>query len=239
MENTEKNDIIVFVDESGTIKKGKLNNCEYFVITLLFIKDEKHLNKVFRRSRLKVIKNNKELYQTLQNEKEIKGSWLLEEDKESIYKEVLEKCKDDFEIAVIILDEMNSKEKFRENSARTFNYLIKNYLNKIFRKKSKFKYLNKFDFIIDERNVATESKATLKEYLNTEINLLQDFCENDIDVHYYDSKKYLMLQLADFISNTFYRYYQKENEEAKNNVNLLSEKLINNKIFMFPMRDNF
>ena len=89
-------------------------------------------------------------------------------------------------------------------------------------------------FIIDERNVATESKFTLQEYLNTELNLLETFSEEDLNVHYYDSKKYLLLQLTDFISNTFYRHQQKHSKEAKRNVDLLIKQTNTKKVFKFP-----
>ena len=92
-------------------------------------------------------------------------------------------------------------------------------------------------FVIDERNVATESKWTLQEYLNTELNLVDIFAEQDLVVHYYDSKNYLLLQLADFISNTFYRHKQKHNKEAEVNVELLLKQTSTNKIFRFPYFD--
>ena len=88
--------------------------------------------------------------------------------------------------------------------------------------------------MIDERNVATESKYTLQEYLNTELNLVETFSQEDIRVHYYDSKNYLLLQLADFISNTFYRYQQKNVQEAKGNVGLLLNQTSTRKVFKFP-----
>ena len=164
----ELNDITVFVDESGTIGKGKINRDDYFIVTLLLVRDEdvEHLKKVFKKERL-------------------------------------------FEIAVIVLNNKKATVKFRSNSSRVFNYLIKTFLNKHFKKNSKYKNVNQMHFVIDERNVATESKYTLQEYLNTELNLVETFSQEDIRVHYYDSKNYLLLQLADFISNTFYRYQQK------------------------------
>ena len=132
---------------------------------------------------------------------------------------------------------MNNKKatvKFRSNSSRVFNYLIKTFLEKHFKKRSKYKDLNQIHFVIDERNVATESKFTLQEYLNTELNLMDAFSEKDIVVQYYDSKNYLLLQLADFISNTFYRYRQKHQREAKENVELLIKQTSTNKTFRFP-----
>ena len=232
----ELNDITVFVDESGTIGKGKINRDDYVIVTLLLVRDEdvEHLKKVFKKERLKVVNKKAILKEHLKLNKEIKGSELSETEKSQIYKRIVEKCGDKFEIAVIVLNNKKATVKFRSNSSRVFNYLIKTFLNKHFKKNSKYKNVNQMHFVIDERNVATESKYTLQEYLNTELNLVETFSQEDIRVHYYDSKNYLLLQLADFISNTFYRYQQKNVQEAKGNVGLLLNQTSTRKVFKFP-----
>ena len=232
----ELNDITVFVDESGTIGKGIIKEDDFFIITLLFVKDEdvNHIKKVFQKRTIKNVNKKEVLKQQLKNNKEVKGSELSETEKRKIYEKIIEKCGDKFEIAVIVMNNKKATVKFRSNSSRAFNYLIKIFLEKHFKKRSKFKKVNQVSFIIDERNVATESKYTLQEYLNTELNLMETFSEKDITVHYYDSKKYLLLQLADFISNTFYRYKQKNNTESKDNVEILLKQTSTNKMFKFP-----
>lgn len=230
------NNITVFVDESGTIGKGTVKEDDFFIITLLFVKDEdiNHIKRVFKRERLKVVNKKGELKEQLKKNNEVKGSELGETEKRPIYEKMIEKCGDKFELAVIVMNNKNATVKFRSNSSRAFNYLIKTFLEKHFKKRSKFKELNQIHFVIDERNVATESKYTLQEYLNTELNLLESFSEKDIIVHYYDSKNYLLLQLADFISNTFYRYRQKKNAESVYNVEMLLRQTSTNKMFKFP-----
>ncbi len=232
----ELNDITVFVDESGTIGKGTIKENDFFIITLLFVKDEdiNHIKKVFKKKRLKIVNKKDTLKEQLRNNKEVKGSELSEVEKRQIYEKLIEKCGDKFEIAVIVMNNRKATVKFRSNSSRAFNYLIKTFLEKHFKKRSKFKELSQIHFVIDERNVATESKYTLQEYLNTELNLVESFAEKDIVVHYYDSKNYLLLQLADFISNTFYRYRQKNIAESKDNVKMLLNQTSTNKIFKFP-----
>lgn len=234
----EENDITVFVDESGTIGKGIIKKDNFFIITLLFVKDDdiNHLKKVFKKERLKVVNKKKELKEHLANNKEVKGSELSESEKSGIYQRLIEKCGDKFEIAVIVLNNKDATVKFRANSSRVFNYLIKTYLDSTFKRKSKFKYPQQIHFVIDERNVATESKYTLQEYLNTELNLMESFSKKDIMVHYYDSKTYLLLQLTDFISNTFYRYKQKNITEAIENVELLLGQTSTGNIFKFPYK---
>lgn len=148
---------------------------------------------------------------------------------------IIEKCGDKFELGIILLNNQKATVKFRSNSSRAFNYLIKLYLQNIFVQSELFKDLDKLTFIIDERNVATESKFTLQEYLNTELNLLENFCNDEITVRYYDSKKFILLQMADFISNSCYRKWQKKNSD-NGNVEMLLKKTLKGKAFRFPSK---
>lgn len=232
----EQKDVTVFVDESGTIAKGTVHGNSNFIITMLFVQNDdiEHVRKVFKKERLKVVNKKEELKVRLKDNKEIKGSELSETEKYQIYSKLQEKCGDKFEIVVIVMSNKKATVKFRSNSSRAFNYLIKTFLDKHFKKKSRYRCLNSIQFIIDERNVVTESKYTLQEYLNTELNLLEHFSEQDISVRYQDSKNYLLLQLADFISNTFYREQQKHIEEAKDNTTILLNQTSTGKVFKFP-----
>lgn len=224
MEANKAKDVTVFVDESGTIAKGVQNKRDYFIITLLFIENDRvdYVKKMFKKYRLQVAKKKPSLMEELKVNSEIKGSMLSEKEKSHIYTKLLEKCGQDFEIAIIVLDNKASIPRLRMNSSRAFNYLIQLYLEKCFKKCSKYKNLNSIKFIIDERNVVTESKYTLKEYLNTQLNLITTFANEDIEVRYHDSKNFLLLQLTDFISNTFYRKIQKNIEDFGNTEKLLA-----------------
>lgn len=227
--------VTVFVDESGIIAKHQENKTNYFIITLLFVRDEniEYVKKHFRKYRLQIAKKKKELMDELMSNKEIKGSSVSESDKHEIYKKLFEKCEDKFELGIILLNNQRATAKFRSNSSRAFNYLIKRYLHCSFRYSDMFKDLDKLTFVIDERNVATESKFTLQEYLNTELNLLEHFCNEEISVHYYNSKNFILLQMADFISNTCYRKWQKKNED-NGNTDMILRNTLSGKPFVFP-----
>lgn len=229
--------VSVFVDESGIIAKHKDEKNHYFIITLLFVEDSnvEYVKKHFKRYRLQIAKRKKELMEELTKNKEIKGSSVSEADKHYIYEKIIEKCGDKFELGIILLNNQKATVKFRSNSSRAFNYLIKLYLQNIFVQSELFKDLDKLTFIIDERNVATESKFTLQEYLNTELNLLENFCNDEITVRYYDSKKFILLQMADFISNSCYRKWQKKNSD-NGNVEMLLKKTLKGKAFRFPSK---
>ena len=88
----------VFVDESGSIIKGPLQNADFFVVALIFTDNEKFLNKVFKKKRLKIL-TEKEL-DLLRATREIKGSDINDKRKESIYSALVEKCGENLEIVV-------------------------------------------------------------------------------------------------------------------------------------------
>lgn len=231
--------VTVFVDESGIIAKHLSAKTNCFIITLLFVEDENigYLKNHFKKYRLQIAKKKAELWDELTSTKEIKGSSVSEADKHSIYSKLFTTCGDKFELGIIKLDNQFTTERFRSNSSRAFNYLIKLYLQRAFTRSPLYKDLDKLSFIIDERNVASESKFTLQEYLNIELNLTEHFCNDDISVHYYDSKKFILLQMADFISNTCYRKWQKKNED-NGNTDLILTATLKGKPFVFPVHHN-
>lgn len=222
-----------FVDESGVIKKGSLRHKDFFVIAMIFTDNERFLNKVFKRKRLQAL-NEKER-KILNETKEIKGSDISENRKTGIYSALVEKCSDNLEIGCIVLDLQRADDKLKQISSRAFNFLIARYLSKSYRSHSKFSTAHDIALFVDERNVATGAKFTLEEYLNTEYNIEDPICDGDISVHYLDSKNRYLIQLADFIANTFYRAYKNKNPDAWENVNLLKDVLCNGKVFYFPL----
>lgn len=223
----------VFVDESGSVKKGPLEEKDFFIIALVFTDNEKFLNKVFKKKRLKIL-TEKEMA-ILKETKEIKGSAISEKRKADIYSSLLEKCGKNMEIGLIVLDLQRADDRLKQVSSRAFNFLIARYLSKSYTAHSKFREATAISFYVDERNVATGAKFTLEEYLNTEYNIEDPICEEAISVHYLDSKNRYLIQLADFIANTFYRFYKKKDMDAKVNIEMLQEVLCNGKVFYFPL----
>ena len=125
-------------------------------------------------------------------------------------------CKNNlFEVRYIILDNNNIENKFIANKARTFNYLLKIFLiNSI---KRGFINDKNLSLNIDERNVKTESKFSLEDYLNQELVLSLGTIEN-VKVEYYDSSQNIFIQIADVFANLLYSNIitkGKYNEELK------------------------
>lgn len=66
----ESNDITVFVDESGTIAKGQVEKDDFFIVTLLLVRNEDidHVKKVFKKERLKIVNRKEKLKKTFEKQ---------------------------------------------------------------------------------------------------------------------------------------------------------------------------
>ena len=98
-------------------------------------------------------------------------------------------------------DNKKVKNYFFNNTARAFNYLIK----------LSFEHFSKYNqipatenyLIIDERNVRTETRATLEEYLNTEL-VTGNHIQEGFYVEYCQSETRELIQIADVFANIYY-----------------------------------
>lgn len=228
----EKRRLTAFIDESGTILKGNVYHPDFFIIACIFTTNERMLNKVFKRERKKVL--TEQQLECLTVKKEIKGSDMTEESKQQIYDALIQKCRDYIEIGIIVLDNKKTSERLRRVSSRTFDYILEKYLDEYYRHYSRFQGFQEIFLHIDERNVPTRSQDTLEEFLNTVINIDTPLCTDDIKVSYHDSRTYLMLQFADIVSNTFYRYFMRSTKESIESVEKLRPILCKNSPYFFP-----
>lgn len=225
--------IYVYVDESGSITKTNVSNNQYFVISLIFTDNPVKVRRLFKKKISQMMRKNNKYEEMIRFNKEIKGSDISETVKKNIYEYILQYASDVMELGVIILDNNYTRDKFIENHARTFNYMIQVYMDSYFRNHSK--YMNSggtIEFIIDEQNVATGAKYELEEYLNQQLTICNPICDQ-FSVTYTDSKNEKLVQLADFVANTFYRNIEKKNQESKETVKMLSHILCNGDIFDF------
>lgn len=229
----DKKDLTVFIDESGSITKTDVSSNRYFIIALLFTRNSDKLKKQFRKGIAKLIRKNQKYNKLLLKNREIKGAELSEKKKKEIYEKIVKTCKDDFEIGIIVLDNHYTTEEFIKNHARTFNYIVQVYYDNFFRNKSKYNNdTQDMHLIIDEQNISTDAKYTLDGYLNQHLNVMNPVC-NAFSVMYSDSKNHKLLQLVDFISNTFYRNIEKHDEISKQTVKILLNNVCGNRVFDF------
>ncbi len=222
----------LYIDESGTMTNKNIKEFPYFIICVIRVLDKRKLKSKIKR----FISNNIVEIKLLNSSKmfrdgkfiEIKGSELTPQLKTKFVKYL---CKEKL-FEVFYIDVLNSavEDRLYVNKARAFNYLIDLFLRFSIRKKLLPK--GDYNIHIDERNVKTNAKKTLEDYIATELGIKEKYI-NDITVEYNDSSTNTFIQLSDFFSNLYYSF--KMNESFYQPIiNMLKEKEILKNIFVFP-----
>ena len=226
----------LYIDESGSLT----NNCEeykqpFFIISIIKVKDEKVLHRNLKRfisGNMKILKKLEKSNKMFINGKfmELKGSALNGALKKTFVEEI---TKDEpFELFYIKVYNSQVSNKFIENKARAFNFLLKIFFEHNLRNKN---LLDSDYFLqIDERNIKTQSKNTLEDYLNTELILNFNLLTNPLFVKYFDSAHNKFIQVSDVFSNLYYSHCitNKYGEIFDN----LKQKGILKDIFAFPKK---
>ena len=233
MSNYEDNSLYVFVDESGTITKTNISNNRYFVIAMIFTDDPVAIRRLYKNKISQMMRKNSLYKDMIISNHEIKGSDISETTKLQVYEHILNHASDKIELGLIVLDNNYTTDKFIENHPRTFNYLIQTYMDSCYRNHSKFMSgKGKIKFVIDEQNIATGAEYELEGYLNQQLTLIRPIC-NQFEVEYTDSKNEKVVQLADYVANTFYRNIEKKIKESRETVSMWKPLLCNSDIFDF------
>ena len=233
MAETEEKCLYVFIDESGTITKTNISNNRYFVIAMVFTDNPVRIRRLYKSKISQMMRKNEMYRDMIKNNHEIKGSDISETTKAPIYEHILKNASGDIELGLIVLDNEYASDKFIENHARSFNYLIQTYLDSCFRNHSKYMSgVGKIKFVIDEQNIATGAKYELEGYLNQQLTFLRPIC-SEFEVEYTDSKNEKIVQLADYVANTFYRNIEKKIKESRETVKMWKPFLCHGDIFDF------
>lgn len=226
----------IYIDESGSItKQVEKDTHSFFIISLIVVNNDKVLNrnlKHFIRSNMKVLKKvDTENKMFIENKfVELKGAAFNAPLKRKFVEKIIEESP--FELYYIKLLNKQVDENFIEYKARTFNYLLKIFFEHNLRNKN-FKDEEYF-LQIDERNIKTQAKFLLPEYLNTELILNDNLLSKSLNVRYFDSSNNKFIQVADVFSNLFY-------SECLTNAytdlfTSLKKKKILKEIFIFPRK---
>jgi hypothetical protein len=231
---TIKRSLSVFIDESGSITKTNVSHNKYFIIALLFTQNSQKINRYFKKGIAKLMKVKKYKDSFVKNG-EIKGNEVPESKKKDIYDRIIRHCKNDFEIGIIVLENNYTTDKFIQNHARAFNFLIQKYMDNMFRNLSKYREnISNIHLIVDNQNIATDAKYTLDGYLNQHLTIVDPLCDH-FHVDYTDSKQSPMVQFIDFISNSFYRNIEKRDRESIVNIKLLMDYLCGQRFIDFSV----
>ncbi|MCR8613401.1 MAG: DUF3800 domain-containing protein [Mycoplasma sp.] len=199
--------IYIFIDESGSLNN---KNVGLFSVSLVFVKknDSSWLKNHFKRN-IKKLKNklgiplknelkahdfvkNKKLYDLFNFIKEIKSV-------KSYSSYILNKGIDN---------------RYLKNKNVTFNFLVKSALERAVENIDYFKVKQDIKIIVDNREIATGSLKSLKDYLDAEFIVKKDIFKN-IELEYMDSRRHWGVQLADFFS--YLNYWNVKNSNSKPN----------------------
>lgn len=226
----------LYMDESGSVHSVSSDLNRFFIIGIMMPNDIKKLKRVYklfvRKNFQKLINLDKQnkMFQKNGKFQELKGCCFDKQMKLEFLKFF---CQNQLlKIGYIILDNKQLQAKFIVNKARTFNYLLKLYLTSSLQRK--YIFGRQMFLHIDERNVKTDSRFSLEDYLNQEIVLNLDLIDR-VHVQYYDSARSQLIQIADVFSNIMYSNivtqgaYQKELEKLANRGYILP-------LFRFPKK---
>lgn len=227
-----------YIDESGSMTKKNLNyyKNQYFVICIVMPKNEDRLKMVYKRfvssnmDELKKIDKKKKMFYDNGKFKELKGSCFTAKMKRKFIDFF---CQNDlFEIYYIICENKKVKDYFYNNTSRAFNYLIK----LSFEHFTKYKQINAKEnyLFIDERNVRTDTKSTLEEYLNIEL-VTGSHIQDGFFVEYCQSETRELIQIADVFANICYTNLISSNCFFDEISKMRKEKYIVNEFF-FPLK---
>lgn len=228
--------INIYIDESGSMT----NNCEeykqpFFVISLIKVTKADILKKNLKRfvsDNLKLLKSIDKQNKMFINGKfaELKGSAF----NGALKRKFVEKIIKDkpFELYYIKLHNKKAKPELLINKARAFNFLLKLFFQHNLKNRN---FENDEYFLqIDERNIKTQAKNTLEDYLNTELILSDELLKKPLIVKYFDSINNKFIQVADVFANLLY------SNLLTNSYNDLFKKLKENGIlketFNFPKK---
>ena len=226
----------MYIDESGSVHPTSEKLNRYFIIGIVIPKDSKQLKRVYKTfirkniDELRTLDTDGKMFDKNNRFVELKGSSMNKPMKLNFMKFF---CQNNlFEVRYIILDNNHLEERFIKNKARTFNYLLKIFLINSIKKnyiEDKQLFLQ-----IDERNVKTDSKYSLEDYLNQEL-LLSDNLIESVQVKYFDSSQNCFIQIADVFSNIMYSNliakgsYEKELQQLQQDKYILPP-------FIFPKK---
>lgn len=228
----------IYIDESGSITREYADAQPYFVISMLHVTEKEKLKRVFKRfvsanlKELKRVDKHGKMFDTVSGKfLELKGC-CLDYNLKIKFIGYFTRSKI-FEVFYIQLDNHHIDPKFELNKARCFNYLVKSSLQYYINHKM---LPNDEYFIhIDERNIKTEAKYTLEDYLNTEL-VFGKVLNNNVKVAYYDSCNSILIQIADVFANIFYSNLMCKNYDKQ--ISGLKRKGFIKQIFKFPCYAN-
>ena len=201
------------VDESGSFNTTYE---QYYVISALIIEDNSILQDIH-----KIIE--KQVRSSQSSTKELKAAHIKDDKKALFINEML--VDDRIKIMSLVIDkhQLHQKHDFIVSEFLIYNYAMKELVLAAY----EYGLINKGDDLlcfVDARTMNSKLYNDLESYLNLEF--FNDF--KNIMVLYKDSSITREIQMADYVSNTIYGYYNKTNHayEYLNDVRKIQVKII-------------
>ncbi|MEK5083115.1 DUF3800 domain-containing protein [Bacillus sp. FSL H8-0515] len=193
-----------YIDESGSIPKFSPTKYKhrFFVIAFIHTTNPKKLKNTYKRAISRLRKDFPDFFASLSNPKELKGSETPPFMKLFILEKLFKAT--DIKIAHMVVCNQKIEQRFRENPARSFNYLVYIIMKSFPLSKEDQLLLN---LKIDNRNSALPSLNELEGYLYPELVLDKQITKN-VKVEYLLSDSSHNIQVADMISNIIFQYYR-------------------------------
>lgn len=225
--------MLICIDESGSINNHNLKQ-PYFVIALIHVIGKGSLKRKYDKfvkdnfNRLKELDKDNEMFSG-DVFRELKGHY-FDFDMKHKFLEHFKNSKS-YEIYYIKYYNNDLTDKFCQNKERAFNYPLKKALSFFIRDG----YLPNEDCRInlDTRNLKTDSKMQLDEYLNTDLIGGIGYTGTFV-VQYFDSKDNKCVQIADVFSNIFYNSLFID--EFDSEIRYYKEQGIIRRVFEFPLQ---
>ena len=195
--------MLICIDESGSIN-NKNPKQPYFVIALVRVKGKATLKGKYDRfvnqyrNRLKELDIEGEMFSG-DKFKELKGHCLDFEMKHNFVN--FFKNTESYEVYYLKYYNSRLSDSFCKNKERAFNYPLKKAISYFMSKE--LLPLEDCRLNLDNRNLKTDSRMHLDEYMNTDLIGELNYTGNVV-VEYFDSKDNKCVQIADVFSNLFY-----------------------------------
>lgn len=191
--------LYLVLDESGNLHKN--SSIRYFVIGGYLTNNSHKVRSIFKKEINQYKKNNN------LGEEEVKGSLVNDTDKIKLLSKIYDKVsKNNYFIPVMIVIDKKNLEKQIEEVNILYNYFIKILLQRILRLKL-IKASDVLSIKLDNKTIKVGSVNTLEEYLKGEFFFSKLNLKN---ISYLDSSKKEEIQVADFICNHYWRFFEKK-----------------------------
>lgn len=245
-EATKTMNTFLYIDESGSINNHNPSQ-KYFVIAVVRVKGKGSLrdkyNKFIQKytNRLKEldvdkfdshgnkIKTGNIIFDKNGSFIELKGCQFDSDMRHNLVQ--FFKDSKSFEIFYIHLINSKLTDTHCKNKERVFNYSLKLALS-YFISKGLLPKEDDYYIRLDNRNIKTDSRMSLDEYINTELHGSGVLMGN-VSTEYFDSSKERLIQIADVFSNLYYSHLC--TGAYSNDLEVLRENDILKGEFVFPL----